>query len=795
MIFSEQWVREWVNPSITTEQLVEQLTMAGLEVDACGPVAAEFTNIVVAEVLSVEPHPDADKLRVCQVNDGSNTVQVVCGAPNVRAGMRVPFAQVGARLVNPADDSVLKIKKAKLRGVESNGMLCSSEELGISESADGLLDLPADAPIGTDIREYLHLDDKAIELDLTPNRGDCLGISGISREIAALNDCELKPVEIAAVAAQIQDTFPVKISAQSACPRYLGRVVRDIDVAAPTPLWMQEKLRRSGIRSIDIVVDITNYVLLELGQPMHAFDLQQLSAGIDVRMATVGEKITLLDGKELTLAADDLVIADGSGPLALAGIMGGENSGVGQGTKDVFLECAYFSALALAGRARRYGLHTDASHRYERGVDYKLQPQAMERATALLVELAGGKAGPVIEAEGELPVAPTVALSFAKVSKVLGVTIARDQIMQILKAIGLIILSDTEEQVEVEVPSFRFDISLDVDLIEEIARVYGYNNLPKTSPTATLALGKSKEAEIPLVRFKNQLAALGYQEVITYSFVEPALLQKIQPEIAPVPLQNPISNDLSVMRTSLWPGLINALKHNANRQQERVRLFECGQVFLRTGDVTRQPPKIAGLIYGELNPQLWCDSKKGVDFFDIKGDLESILELSMNCESYQFVKGSHPALHSGQCAAIEFEGREVGLLGALNPALQRDLGISDRVYLFELDLATLQAASVPKAAELSKFPEVSRDLAIVIDEAVTGGEIMANVRENAGSLLVDLRIFDVYQGDAMEKSKKSIALGLTLQHPSRTLSDEDINAIIDSCVNGLEAKFNAKLRN
>jgi phenylalanyl-tRNA synthetase beta chain len=495
------------------------------------------------------------------------------------------------------------------------------------------------------------------------------------------------------------------------------------------------------------------------------------------------------------MAKSYLVIADEVRALALAGIMGGENSGVNDTTQDVFLECAYFSAIALAGHARRYGLHTDASHRYERGVDYKLQGTAMERATALLLEITGGKAGPVIIAEGQLPVAPRVELRFARVNKVLGLEIPTAKIVEILRNLGMIIVSETGTSVEIEVPSFRFDISLDVDLIEEIARVYGYNQLPKTSPKAVLALGTSPEGFVPLMRFKNQMAALGYQEVITYSFVEPGLLKKFQPDIEPVALQNPISADLSVMRTSLWPGLVNALKHNANRQQDRVRLFECGQVFLRADNVTKQPPMIAGLVYGDLNPEIWCSDKKELDFFDIKGDLESLLSIPRGFDAYHFVKGSHPCLHSGQCAAIEFDGRQVGLVGALSPALQRDLGINNRVYLFELDLSTLQAAKVPAVTELSKFPEVTRDLAILIDENVTGAEILENVRESAGPLLTDLRIFDVYQEDAMEKSKKSIAFSLTLQHPSRTLSDEDINVIIDSCVNGLEAKFNAKLRN
>lgn len=795
MIFSEQWLREWVNPPLTTQNLMDQLTMAGLEVEGCEEVAAGFSGVIVAEVQSVAPHPDADKLRVCQVSDGQSIFQIVCGASNVREGLRVPLATVGAVLKSKSGESSMTIKKAKLRGVESNGMLCSAEELGMAESADGLLELPSDAPVGQDIREYLQLDDVSLELDLTPNRGDCLGIIGIAREIAVLNSLDVKQPEFADVPAAVSDCFPVTIHAKSQCPRYLGRLLKGIDPGARTPLWLSERLRRSGLRSIDPVVDVTNYVLLELGQPMHAFDLNELSSGVDVRLAHQGEKLVLLDGKEVTLDSDVLVIADSARVLAMAGIMGGQSSGVNSQTRDVFLECAFFSPLAIAGRARRYGLHTDASHRYERGVDFEIQRLAMERATALLVEIAGGQPGPVIEAIGELPTAPGIVLELSKVERMLGLQIDAMRIRDILERLGMKVFAADTRHLEVLVPAFRFDISLDVDLIEEIARVYGYNNLPKTRTLSPMALGSCTELRSDLGRVKDRLATLGYQEVITYSFVEPGLQSKINPGDEGIPLQNPISADMSVMRTSLWPGLLNTLKHNTNRQQERVRIFECGQIFLRRSETTEQPSRIGGLVYGNLFPELWCHENKAPDFFDVKGDIEAVLDLSGGAGSVSFVPSRHPALHPGQCAALLIGGREIGILGALSPQIQRDLDINKSVYLFEIDIDSMLFSAVPKMRELSRFPEVGRDIAVLIDKEVSGEKIEQAIRGVAGPLLVDLRIFDVYQGDAIEKSKKSVALGLTLQHPSRTLGDEDINGIINNCVKELHAKFNAKLRN
>ncbi len=795
MIFTQQWIREWLDTPLEPQALIDQLTMAGLEVDASGPVAAAFTGILVAEVVSVEPHPDADKLRVCQVNDGSQQVQVVCGAPNVRPGMKVPYATLGAELPGESPDKPFRIKKAKLRGVESFGMLCSAEELGMADSSDGLLELPADAPVGQNVREYLQLDDRYFELDLTPNRGDCLSIRGLSREIATLNQLSFKDLQVTPVAAQIDDTFPVRVDAPDACTRYLGRVIRDVDINATTPLWMQERLRRCGLRSIDPVVDVTNYVLMELGQPMHAFDLERLSGEIVVRQAVAGDTLTLLDGKSVEPATDTLLITDASGPLALAGIMGGEPSSVTESTQHIFLECACFDALAVAGRARRYGLHTDSSHRYERGVDYNLQALAMERATELLIAIAGGKPGPVTESTGTLPTASEVKLRPSYLASVLGMELNEEEIISILNGLGVTLVGRSEDELTFDVPSFRHDIAIEADLIEEVARVHGYDRLPVTRPVMRTQMPEASEREVALSRIRERLVAQGYQQVITYSFVEPKLMAQVSASPAPVALQNPISEDMSVMRTSLWAGLLRTLQHNINRQQTRVRIFETGQVFLPEPEGIRQPERLAGLIYGERFPTTWSQGREVVDFFDIKGDVEGLLDLGALLPRCRFEKAEHQALHGGQAAAVALDGQRIGLVGALDPALQRALDINGRVYLFELDLAAIRAATVPAFKPLSRYPEVSRDLALVLDRAVAVADIEQHLRELAGPELLGIRIFDVYQGDKVESDKKSVALGLTWQHPSRTLSDDEINVIIERCVKGLEDKFNAKLRN
>lgn len=795
MIISESWLREWVDSEFSTEELVARLTMAGLEVDGTAAVARDFSGIIIAEVKAAEQHPDADKLKVCTVFDGENDYQVVCGAPNVSVGMKAPFARVGA-VIHSDGEKPFKIKKAKLRGVESNGMLCSAEELGLEESSDGLLALPADAPVGEDVRTYLSLDDTSIELDLTPNRGDCLGMRGVAREVGVISRKDVcEPIE-SAVAATHQEEFPIKITAADACPRYLGRVIRNINLDAESPLWMQEKLRRSGLRSIDPIVDVTNYVLMELGQPMHAFDYARLSGHIHVRMAEEGEKIILLDGKEVAMNGETLVIADAEKPVAMAGIMGGLATSVTNSTKDVFLECAFFAPLAIAGRARGYGMHTDASHRYERGVDFNLQHRAMQRATELLLEIVGGEPGPVTEATGTLPPGQQVTLRYSSIEKDLGVSIETDQVQDILQRLGFCIAENSDEAVTVDVPSYRFDVSIEADLIEELARIYGYDNIPQTAGLSPQRFPRSSERSLGLNRLREHLVTLGYQEIISYSFVDPALSELVTGSTAQtVPLQNPISEDMGVMRTSLLPGLLSSYQHNANRQHERVRFFETGLVFQQTDSGLRQLAKLGGLMAGEKLPKNWSNSEELVDFFDLKGDIEILAELGGKSGQFQFEPVSEPGYHPGQCAQLrDAEGAVIGVLGALHPAIQRKLGLDATVYVFELDLNALQQAQIPNASALSKFPEVHRDLAIVIDETVSADAISALVRENAGEFVTELRIFDVYQGDAITKGQKSVALGLTWQHPSRNLTDEEISIIISNCINALQQQFNANLR-
>lgn len=797
MKLSEKWLREWVNPAVSTDELAAQITMAGLEVDGTESVAGEFTGVVVGEIVAKEPHPDADKLSVCQVKSGSDTVQVVCGAPNAQVGLKVPFATVGAVL--PGN---FKIKKAKLRGMESFGMLCAEQELGLSESSDGLMELPADAPVGTDIRTYLDLDDTIIEVDLTPNRADCLSIAGVARDIGVLYKIPVTEPVIEPVAPQIEDDFPVEIKAGADCPRYVGRVIRGVDVSQPSPLWMQEKLRRAGLRSIDAVVDVTNYVLLELGQPLHAFDLNLLQGGICVRQSQQGEKITLLDGQELVLQAGSLVIADQQRPVALAGIMGGEATAVSAQTQDIFLESAFFAPVKMAGRARSYGLHTDSSHRFERGVDYQLQARAVERATGLLLDIVGGQPGPLVEvvSEADLPVTAKIELRSARIEKLLGLTMERAEVTDILSRLGLAV-TETVEGWTVEAPSWRFDIAIEADLLEELARIYGYNRLPVTKIHAELSLKASTETQTGIKLIRRQLVALGYQEAVTYSFVEPAAQQLICPGEDTVALANPISADMAVMRTSLWPGLLGAVEHNLNRQQSRVRLFESGLRFIPdSGGLPRQDAMLAGVITGRRAPESWSESGETVDFYDLKGDLESILALgghdsSVNSTDFSFTPGAHSALHPGQSATISRDGEPVGYIGALHPELQKKMGFSQDIYLFEVKLSAITARDLPKFTELSKFPEVRRDLAILINREIEADAVLKTVREAAGEDLINLRLFDIYEGKGIDLKEKSLALGLTFQHSSRTLNEDEVNVAVDRVVDVLDTKFGATLRN
>ncbi|MDR0212041.1 MAG: phenylalanine--tRNA ligase subunit beta [Pseudomonas putida] len=796
MKFSEQWLRGWVNPQVSRDELVARLSMAGLEVDSVTPAAGQFSGIVVGEILATEQHPDADKLRVCQVSNGQETFQVVCGAPNARPGIKIPFAMIGAEL--PGD---FKIKKAKLRGVESFGMLCSAAELQISEENDGLLELAADAPVGEDIRQYLNLDDASIEIGLTPNRGDCLSIAGLARDVGALYDVPVTRPQVPAVAPAHDEVRPVEVSAPAACPRYLGRVIRNVDLSKPTPLWMVERLRRSDVRSIDAAVDITNYVMLELGQPMHAFDLAEINGGIRVRMAEEGEKLVLLDGQEVALRADTLVIADHTRALAIAGVMGGEHSGVNtEKTRDLFLESAFFEPISVAGKARSYGLHTDASHRYERGVDSQLAREAMERATALVLEIVGGEAGPIVEAVSEqhLPKVAPVTLRADRINQMLGMDMAAAQVEQLLNALELKTSADgrsgSEAQWTVEVPSHRFDISLEVDLTEELARLYGYNNLPVRYPQARLAPQARPEARGELPTLRRLLVARGYQEAITYSFIDPKLFELFTPGVEPLLLANPISSDMAAMRASLWPGLVKALQHNLNRQQDRVRLFESGLRFVgQLGDL-KQQPMIAGVATGSRLPEGWANGRDSLDFFDVKADVEALLGYSGALDDFTFVAGKHPALHPGQTARIERDGKEVGYIGAIHPELAKTLGLERPVFVFELVLGDVVEGRLPKFSELSKFPETRRDLALIAGRDVASSSVLEVIRDNAGEWLTDLRLFDVYQGKGIDPDRKSLAVGLTWQHPSRTLNDDEVNTTLQNILTSLEQRLNTTLR-
>ncbi|WP_415892112.1 phenylalanine--tRNA ligase subunit beta [Neptuniibacter sp. PT8_73] len=797
MKFSEKWLRELVNPAISTQELVDQVTMAGLEVDEVEAAAKDFTGVIVGEILTAEQHPNADKLQVCTVTNGSEVVQVVCGAPNARAGLKTAFATVGAVLPTP-DGKEFKIKKAKLRQVESFGMLCAEDELGISDDHDGIMELPADAPVGTCIREYLNLDDKVIDVDLTPNRGDCLSISGLAREVGVLNKAPVTFVADNAVEATIDATFPVELKDAGDCPRYVGRVIRGINPQAETPLWMKQKLERSGVRSIDPVVDVTNYILLELGQPMHAFDLDKLSGGIVVRRAEQGEKLTLLDGQEVELNADTLAITDANGPVAMAGIMGGEPTSVTSETQNIFLESAFFNPISIAGRARSYGLHTDSSHRFERGVDWQLQNQAINRATELLIEIVGGEAGPAVETvnQDELPAARQVFLRHSKVNAMLAFEMPADEIEEILTRLGLVVeKTSTEGEWHVSVPSYRFDIAIEVDLIEELARVYGYNNLPVRTPTASMPIKANDETKVTIQNVRRALIARGYQEAITYSFIEAGLQKQFDDQFEGIALANPISAEMAVMRTTIWPGLVKALQYNQNRQQARVRLFESGQRFLPTsGDEIIQENVVAGLLAGARDPEGWNAGKDQVDFFDIKGDLESLLSLGGAEGDFSFVADRHVALHPGQTARIERNGEKVGYIGALHPNLVKELGLNGAVYLFEINQAALTQGTLPRYQEISKFPESRRDLALIVDEGVAFDSVRQLAEKEAGEFVKEVTLFDVYQGQGIEKGRKSLAVGLTWQHPSRTLNDEEINSATSAVISALASEFGASLR-
>jgi phenylalanyl-tRNA synthetase beta chain len=800
MKFSESWLREWVSPASTSEELAHQITMAGLEVDGVDPVAGSFTGVVVGEVVECGQHPDADKLQITKINVGSAStdgelIDIVCGAKNCRKGLKVAVAMVGAVL--PGD---FKIKKAKLRGQPSFGMLCSESEIGLAESSDGILELPLDAPIGTDIREYLDLNDVTIDVDLTANRGDCLGIKGLAREVGVLNSLAVSEVEISTVAPTIEDVREIKLSAPQACPRYLGRVIKGINLNTPTPLWMVEKLRRCGVRSIDPVVDVTNYVLLELGHPMHAFDLNALEGAIDVRFAQPEEKLVLLDENEVTLSEETLVIADSKKALAIAGIFGGLNSGVKSESTDIFLESAFFSPLAILGKARQYGLHTDASHRYERGVDPQLQRSAMERATRLLLDIVGGEAGPIIEAKSEkdIPAPRDVSLRRSMLDKRVGFHIEDDKVTEILTKLGFVVDFDQDSNIwNVSVPAYRFDISIEVDLIEEVARIFGYNNIPNVSPVASLTMRQHQESNISLSKLRHTLVNRGYQEAITYSFVDPKVQELLHPNRDVMVLPHPISSEMSVMRLSLWTGLLQSVSYNQNRQQSRVRLFETGLRFVPDNSAengVRQDMMIGGVITGTRNEEHWQLESSSVDFYDAKGDVEALLALTANKASYTFAKAEIDALHPGQTAAIYNGDTLVGYVGALHPELERKIGLNGKTFVFELSLSEVLTQKIPTATDVSRFPANRRDIAVVVKEQVEAKKVLQLIEKVGGNYLVDLNLFDVYQGKGIDPGFKSLAIAMTLQDNEKTLEDKDINKVVNRVVDTLKDELDASLR-
>ncbi|WP_154181061.1 phenylalanine--tRNA ligase subunit beta [Vibrio furnissii] len=794
MKFSESWLREWVNPAVTTDELTHQITMAGLEVDDVLPVAGTFTGVKVGHVVECGQHPDADKLRVTKVDVGEEELlDIVCGAPNCRQGLKVAVATVGAVL--PGD---FKIKKAKLRGQPSHGMLCSFSELGIDVESNGIMELAEDAVIGTDFREFLALNDVTIDVDLTSNRADCFSLRGMAREVGVLNRADVAEPAVSPVAPTIDANISIEVKAPAACPRYLGRIVKNVNVQAQTPLWMQEKLRRCGIRSIDPIVDITNYVMLEQGQPMHAFDLAKIEGGVVVRLAEQGEKLTLLDGNEAELNADTLIIADHNKALAIAGIFGGEHSGVSTETKDVLLECAFFAPDHIRGRARSYGLHTDSSMRYERGVDYALQHAAMERATQLLVDICGGDVAPVVAAESDadLPKPNTVALRRTKLDNLLGHHIADADVVEILQRLGMSVETKAEGWTATA-PTWRFDIAIEQDLVEEVGRIYGYDNIPNQAPAAALNMNLHKEANLPLKRVRDLLVDRGYHEAITYSFVEPEQQKLIVPDVEPLILPNPISADMSAMRLSLIQGLLNTVVHNQKRQQPRVRLFEQGLRFIpdqAAENGMRQEPMLAGVISGTRGEEHWNLETATVDFFDLKGDVEAILELTANGKAYSFAAVKHPALHPGQSAAIVLDGKTIGVIGTVHPELERKFGLNGRTIVFEIEWSAINTKVIPEAVALSKFPSNRRDIAVVVDDAVASGDIVKACLEQGGEFLKDAKLFDVYVGKGVEDGKKSLAIALTLQSAERTLEDADIAGAVEAIVAHVSAKFGATLR-
>ncbi|MDQ9038120.1 phenylalanine--tRNA ligase subunit beta [Acinetobacter seifertii] len=791
MKISENWLRTWVNPAIDSDTLSDQLTMLGLEVDELAPVAKPFTGVVVGEVLTVEQHPDADRLRVTTVNIGSGEpLQIVCGAPNVRAGMKAPVATIGAVL--PGD---FKIKKGKLRGVESQGMLCGASEIDLEDKIDGLLELPDDAAVGVNIREYLKLDDNVIDISITPNRGDCFSIRGIAREIAVINQLQMNEPEIKSVDATITDEKKVVISTDGA-PRYLGRVVKNVNIKAATPEWMEQALARSGIRTHSILVDVTNYVLMELGQPMHAFDLAKIEGTVHVRQAKPQEKLQLLNDQEVELQEDIMVIADDQKALAIAGIMGGLASSVTDDTADIFLESAFFAPLAIAGRARRFGLHTDSSQRYERGVDFELPLIAMNRASQLIQELAGGEFGPITVAEKTdlLPKREAIELKQAQVDQLLGYQVAAEFIADALTRLGCKVAVQAEGEWSVVPPSHRYDMAIYQDLIEEVARIDGYDNIQISLPSMDVELAKYQD-RFEITQLRQTVVTLGYQEAISFSFADAKLEKQLNPQVNPLMLANPISSDLAAMRSTLLSSLIPCVQYNLNRQQSRVRFFELGLRFDYQNATSiqdlKQIPTLALIAVGSREPESWHAKPQPMDFFDFKGEVEEVLAAGR--VKVEYVRSERAWLHPGQSAEILVDGKSIGYLGRLHPSLENELDLST-TWVAELDQTAVLQSYVSNFTELSRFPSVRRDIALLISDNINVRDIQQLIEKTGGELLDSTWLFDVYTGQGVEEGKRSLAFALLWQHPSRTLEDAEIKSGMDNIIQVLENTYQATLR-
>ncbi len=788
MKISENWLREWVNPKITTDELVEQLTMLGLEVDDVVPAAGEFTLVVVAEILTIEKHPDADKLNVCQVDAGTGeNLQIVCGAPNARVGLKAPLAMIGAVL--PGN---FKIKKSKLRGLESNGMLCSNVELGLSDDHSGLLELSIDAPVGQDIREYFELNDTIIDIDLTPNRADCFCVKGIAIDVACLNELEIKQPIFNSIEPSINETIDVTLEAEKQCPRYISRVINNIDNSKQTPVWMQEKLRRSGIRAIHPVVDVTNYVMLELGQPMHGFDKSTIDGSINVKMAIKGEKFTLLDGKEVVLDESYLMIADNNNYLAIAGVMGGLDSGCGDSTRDIVLESAYFDPATIMGKSRDLGIHTESALRFERGVDPYLQEQAMQRATQLILDICGGEVGPLNEVTSDefIPKSISIELTEDKLARVLGFIVESNQVTAILEGLGMNV-----EQMDccwkVIAPTSRFDIEIEEDLIEEVVRMVGYDKMPSANLSGESVIMQLPEEIIESQLIKTQMTTIGYQEAINYSFVSVKQLENFNLSKGSIALKNPLTEEFAVMRTSLLPGMMETVKYNLRRQNDSVKLFETGYVFNQQENI-QQEDKIIAVCTGKRHAEHWSLGKESIDYFDCKGDLEVLLD---NCKShYSFANSSIEFLHPGRQAMVVLNGENIGWIGQIHPEICRRIGIKKEVYAFELYMKSIKKTTLPIFEDVSKYPSVRRDLALILDSQIQSDRITQLMEHELGDSLVETIIFDEYQGDNIETGKRSLAVGFVLQQQNATFEDKEVDKLMSKVVSSLKENLNVEIR-